>query len=60
MIQNRSIPPSSVIPELAYDDVDAAADWLSEAFGFRVRLRIGNHRVQMRFGDGAIRPKPPA
>ncbi|HKB29168.1 MAG TPA: VOC family protein [Candidatus Limnocylindrales bacterium] len=54
MIQNRSIPPSSVIPELAYDDVDAAADWLSEAFGFRVRLRIGNHRVQMRFGDGAI------
>ena len=54
VIQNRSIPPSSVIPELAYDDVNAAADWLSEAFGFKVRLRIGNHRVQMRFGDGAI------
>jgi len=54
VIQNRSIPPSSVIPELAYDDVNAAADWLSKAFGFKVRLRIGNHRVQMRFGDGAI------
>jgi uncharacterized glyoxalase superfamily protein PhnB len=54
VFQNRSIPPSSGIPELAYDDVNAAADWLSEAFGFKVRLRIGNHRIQMRFGDGAI------
>lgn len=54
VIENRSIPPSSVIPVLAYADADAAADWLCEAFGFRVRLRIGQHRVQLRFGDGAI------
>jgi hypothetical protein len=26
VIQNRSIPPSSVIPELAYDDVNAGVD----------------------------------
>jgi uncharacterized glyoxalase superfamily protein PhnB len=54
VIANRSAPPSSVVPVLAYADVNAAADWLCEAFGFRVRLRIGDHRVQMRFGDGAI------
>ena len=54
VIANRSAPPSSVIPVLAYADVNAAADWLCEAFGFKVRLRIGDHRVQMRFGDGAI------
>lgn len=48
------MPPSSVIPELAYADVGAAADWLSAAFGFRVRLRIGQHRVQLVFGDGAV------
>ena len=51
---NRSIPPCTIIPELAYADVDQAADWLCAVFGFRVRLRIGNHRVQLLFGDGAI------
>ena len=54
MIANRSAPPSSVVPVLAYTDVNAAVDWLCEAFGFKVRLRIGDHRVQMRFGDGAV------
>jgi uncharacterized glyoxalase superfamily protein PhnB len=54
VIANRSAPPSSVIPVLAYADVNAAADWLCEAFGFKVRLRIGDHRVQMRYRDGAL------
>jgi uncharacterized glyoxalase superfamily protein PhnB len=54
MIQNRSIPGASIIPELGYPDVPAAAKWLSDAFGFRVRLRIGDHRIQMTFGNGAI------
>jgi uncharacterized glyoxalase superfamily protein PhnB len=31
-----------------------AADWLGKAFGFTVRLRIGNHRIQMRAGDGCF------
>jgi uncharacterized glyoxalase superfamily protein PhnB len=54
VIPNRSFPQSSVIPELAYADVGEAADWLCEAFGFRIRLRIGQHRVQLVFGDGAM------
>jgi len=51
---NRSIPRCTVIPELAYPDVTAAADWLCRQFGFRVRLRIANHRVQLNVGDGAL------
>jgi uncharacterized glyoxalase superfamily protein PhnB len=31
-----------------------AADWLSKAFGFTVRLRIGNHRIQMKAGEGCF------
>jgi len=54
MIANRSVPPSTVIPELAYADVAEASDWLCNAFGFRLRLRIGDHRAQLVFGDGAV------
>jgi len=51
---NRSIPSSAIIPELAYADVRVAATWLCDAFGFRERLRIADHRIQLTFGDGAI------
>ena len=51
---NRSVPPCPVIPVIVYPDPSAAADWLSKAFGFRVRLRIANHRIQMRAGDGCF------
>jgi uncharacterized glyoxalase superfamily protein PhnB len=54
MITNRSMPPGSVIPELAYADVPAAARWLCTAFGFRERLRIGAHRIQLLVGDGSV------
>lgn len=54
MLSNRSIPSAQVIPELPYPDPGAAADWLCAAFGFSVRLRIANHRVQMSVGDGAL------
>ena len=54
MLSNRSIPRATVIPVLAYPDVNEAAAWLCRAFGFRVRLRIGDHRVQMNVGDGAV------
>src|SRR5260370_37458287 len=54
MSRNRSFPPGTVIPELAYADVIAASAWLCEAFGLRERLRIGTHRVQLVFGDAAI------
>lgn len=54
MIGNASIPACSLIPEVAYPDVAGGAAWLERAFGFEVRIRIGNHRVQMRFGDSAL------
>jgi uncharacterized glyoxalase superfamily protein PhnB len=55
MKANRSIPAPTVIPVLVYPDVRAAVAWLSGAFGFTERVRIGeNHRAQLRFGDGAV------
>jgi uncharacterized glyoxalase superfamily protein PhnB len=54
MLTNRSMPRCVVIPELAYPDVARAADWLCKAFGFSVRLRIANHRVQLNAGSCAI------
>jgi uncharacterized glyoxalase superfamily protein PhnB len=54
MLANRSMPPSTVIPQLPYDAVGPAADWLERAFGFNTRLRIADHRIQMNVGDGHI------
>ncbi len=54
MRPNRSMPQSSVIPELAYPDVGEAARWLCDVFGFTVRMRIANHRVQLNVGAGAV------
>ena len=56
MKHNRSIPPVAVIPVLVYPDVRAAVDWLTTAFGFAERTRIGeSHRAQMGIGaDGAM------
>jgi len=54
MLTNRSIPACTVIPELGYPDIGKAIDWLCDAFGFTLRLRIGNHRAQMNVGDGAV------
>src|SRR6185295_17398318 len=54
MIMNHSMPPSIIIPELAYPDVREAVDWLCRSFGFVERLRIGNHRAQLLFGQGSV------
>jgi len=54
MLVNRSVPSATVIPVLGYEDVGEASDWLCGAFGFRERLRIGGHRAQLVFGDGAV------
>jgi uncharacterized glyoxalase superfamily protein PhnB len=52
---NRSIPQATVIPVLIYPDVREAVDWLSTAFGFAERVRIGeDHRSQLSVGDGAV------
>ncbi len=40
---------------MIYPDVREAVAWLSAAFGFAERVRIGeNHRAQLQFGDGAL------
>jgi uncharacterized glyoxalase superfamily protein PhnB len=51
---NRSMPPGVIIPELSYPDVAEAALWLCRAFGFKERLRIANHRIQLTFGEGSV------
>src|SRR5215213_8103495 len=49
---NRSVPPSPVIPVLTYPDVRAAVAWLTAAFGYVERTRIGeSHRAQLSIGD---------
>jgi uncharacterized glyoxalase superfamily protein PhnB len=55
MRPNRSIPDATVVPVLIYADVRAAVAWLSAAFGFTERVRIGeDHRAQLKLGDGAV------
>ncbi|MFC7531680.1 VOC family protein [Actinoplanes sp. GCM10030250] len=52
---NRSMPAATVIPVLTYPDVREAVAWLSAAFGFEERVRIGeDHRAQLRFGGGGL------
>jgi hypothetical protein len=45
---NRSMPRSTVIPVLTYEDVGAAIEWLHDAFGFRERWRVGGGRRRRR------------
>jgi uncharacterized glyoxalase superfamily protein PhnB len=55
MKRNRSVHDATVIPVLVYPDVRQAVDWLTTAFGFAERVRIGeSHRSQLRLGDGAL------
>jgi uncharacterized glyoxalase superfamily protein PhnB len=55
-VKNRSAPPATVTPVLAYPDVRAAVAWLERALGFEERVRIGDgHRAQLAVGgDGAV------
>jgi len=43
-----------VLPELAYPNIGEAITRLCEAFGFTLRIRIGDHRAQLNVGDGAV------
>jgi predicted enzyme related to lactoylglutathione lyase len=49
-IENRTMPACTVIPELVYDDVPAAIDWLCGTFGLLERWRAGDHRAQLSVG----------
>jgi uncharacterized glyoxalase superfamily protein PhnB len=57
MIRNRSVPTNILLPHIVYQDVDAAAAWLSAAFGFTEHYRYGGEPasgVQMHLGDAWI------
>ncbi|HTD28653.1 MAG TPA: VOC family protein [Xanthomonadaceae bacterium] len=60
MGENLSMPACTVIPVLAYPDVRKAVEFLCAYFGFAERLRIGDHRSQLVFGDGAVVVTGPA
>lgn len=53
-MENRSMPSATIIPVLGYKDVISAIAWLCRTFGFTERWRVGNHRAQLTFGNGAI------
>ena len=54
MLSNRSMAPGIIIPVLSYPDVGKASDWLCGAFGFVERLRIADHRIQLRLGNASV------
>ena len=54
MLANRSVPRCTVIPQLVYPDVEKAAKWLCDVFGFTLRIGMGSHRAQLNVGDGAV------
>jgi uncharacterized glyoxalase superfamily protein PhnB len=50
---NRSVPAATTVPVLTVADVREAVAWVTEAFGFTERLRIGEgHRSQLEVPDG--------
>jgi predicted enzyme related to lactoylglutathione lyase len=49
-LDNRTMPDCTIIPQLVYDDVPAAIDWLCDRFGLLERWRAGDHRAQLSIG----------
>ena len=58
MIKNRSVPADIILPHLVYQDVGAAAAWLTRTFGFLEHYRYGDPAdpdgAQMHLGDAWI------
>jgi uncharacterized glyoxalase superfamily protein PhnB len=46
------MPAAVVIPQLSYDDVSEAIEWLCAAFGFSIRWQAGDHRAQLEVPGG--------
>ncbi len=53
-VRNRTMPDCTIIPQLVYDDVPAAIDWLCDRFGFSERWRAGDHRAQLSIGGCTV------
>jgi predicted enzyme related to lactoylglutathione lyase/uncharacterized glyoxalase superfamily protein PhnB len=58
MIENRSVPPRTVLPHVAYPSVEEAIEWLTRTFGFCEHYRYGEPRqasgAQMHLGGAWI------
>jgi uncharacterized glyoxalase superfamily protein PhnB len=54
MLISRTTGSASVVPELVYDDVPGAIDWLCRVFGFTELWRAGSHRARLAFGNGVV------
>jgi uncharacterized glyoxalase superfamily protein PhnB len=56
MLTNRSVPTNTVLPHVAYQDLDTAIVWLTSVFGFEEHYRYGDpvSGAQMRFGNASI------
>ncbi len=48
------MPRSTIQPELVYPGIGEAIERLSQAFGFTLRIRMGDHRAQLNVGEGAV------
>ena len=42
MIENRSVPPNTLLPHVHYADLPQAIKWLGRTFGFREHYRYGD------------------
>jgi hypothetical protein len=42
MLENRSVPPDSILPHVEYQDLAAAVAWLTKTFGFIEHYRYGD------------------
>jgi uncharacterized glyoxalase superfamily protein PhnB len=54
MATNLPMGSASIVPELVYEDVGAAIDWLCDTFGFEEMWRIENHRARLKYGNGVL------
>jgi len=56
VISNRSVPTDSVLPHIAYRNLEEAIVWLTNAFGFEEHYRYGEppNGAQMRAGNAWI------
>ena len=59
MIENRSVPPDTVLPHVMYQDLASAIAWLSRTFGFREHYRYGEpiSGAQVHLGNAWIMVK---
>jgi uncharacterized glyoxalase superfamily protein PhnB len=56
MASNPPVDMPRITPHLFYDDVGTAVDWLSNAFGFPVRLRMTDDKGKVVHGELEVGP----